>query len=114
MNPNELVPIPKCKAKFDYSAINKIPREMGCYALCNFNNDILYVGLAKNLLKRISQHLEDSKKQLLTKYGKAFWFYYLELESEKDIFRTERGWINQYLLKHGEFPPMNKMHSPVS
>lgn len=114
MKPSELVPMPVCKAKFDYSAINIIPKKMGCYALCSFNNDILYVGLANNLSKRIGQHLNDIKKLSLTKYGKSFWFYYLELKSEKDILRTERGWINQYLLKHGEFPPMNKIHSPVS
>lgn len=41
----------------------KTPSEIGCYLLKNEKDDILYIGKAKNLRKRISQHLQTNDEE---------------------------------------------------
>jgi len=110
---NELIPIPVNKLEFSYEKRKFIPQKYGCYVLTNFNNEILYIGLSDNLFQRVQKHLDSHEKNDLTKYGRAYWYYYMELDNEKQIYSTERGWLNLYELKHGELPPLNKNHSPI-
>jgi predicted GIY-YIG superfamily endonuclease len=114
MNVNKL--IPKCIAKneFTYKGLKNIPSKQGCYCITNINEDILYIGLATNLAQRSLQHIENPDKHLMTKYGCPYYFCYCLLDKNADIFKTERGWLNLYELEHGELPPYNKIHSPVS
>lgn len=114
MKVTELRPTPKDKTKFDFQGIRIVPEDMGCYVLTNFHCDIIYIGLATRLKQRALQHFDTEEKRGITKEGKAFWYFYIQLKDEKTIFRTERGWLNQYELAHGELPPLNKVHSPVS
>jgi len=90
-----------------------VPIGFGTYALCNFHDEVLYVGLANDLNRRIKEHLDSKEKTSVTAKGKAFWFYYLVLGNEREIFRTERGWLNQAELTEGDLPILNKIRSPV-
>lgn len=114
MKANDLQPEPNLKVKFDYQGIRNVPETCGCYVLANFHGEIIYLGLANNLKARALQHFDNEEKRGITMMGKSFWFFYIELEGEKMIYRTERGWLNQYELQHGVLPPLNKIHSPVS
>jgi excinuclease UvrABC nuclease subunit len=111
---DELRPVPTNKSKFDFQGIRVLPETMGCYVLSNFHGEIIYIGLAINLKQRALQHFDNPDKHGVTQEGKAYWFNYVMLKSEKLIYRTERGWLNQYELAHGCLPPLNKIHSPVS
>jgi|GEM_PF-755879 len=113
MNVKKLKPQPDKKVKFDFQGIRIVPEDMGCYVLTNFHGEIIYLGLAKKLKQRALQHFDNDEKRDLTEMGKSYWLFYIILENEKAMYRTERGWLNQYELQHGKLPPLNKIHSPV-
>ena len=114
MKVTELKPIPQIKLRFDFQGVRNVPQDIGCYVLANYHGEIIYIGLATKLKNRALQHFDSEEKRRVTKEGKAYWYLYITLEDEKSIYRTERGWLNQYELAHGELPPLNKIHSPVS
>ncbi len=95
------------KRKFDKYLSSK----SGCYALTTFDEDILYLGLTKNLKRRFNEHLDNPDKVNLTDNGRATRFFYLETE---DLELTERTWFNLYLQSEGKLPILNKIYSPVS
>lgn len=89
------------KAVFTQKHLKFIPDTCGCYVLTNINNITLYIGKTKNLRKRCEQHLNDKEKTSTTKYGKCFWFYYMEYENTE---RLERTWLNEFEIKTGKKP----------
>lgn len=106
-----LTPKPKDREFFRRDRHGFIPNISGCYLLVTFGGDILYIGLSTQLRTRFGNHLDDPLKRKLTKYGRAFFFYWMEtLELEK----IERTWLNQCELVDGKLPVLNKVNSPVS
>ena len=89
-----------------------MPPASGCYALCTFEGDILYVGLTANLNRRFFDHRETTEKRGETTRGRAFWFYYVECP-ETELAMIERSWINEHVELHGKRPILNKVDSPV-
>lgn len=113
MNVNELVPLPTTKVVFKHSIYKKIPKCAGCYVIATFDENILYIGLSKNLHERFQQHLENKEKTEPTINGKAVWFYF-SLYDPSNLPKLERTWLNQFVVIHGHRPIMNKVDSPIS
>ena len=112
MKVDRLVPKTSHRLQFHLRFQKFIPGVPGCYALTSFDDYVLYVGLTKNLQRRFIQHWDSSAKRGATNFGRAFWFYFLSC-AEKDLFRIERTWINEYMEIHGELPILNRVNSPV-
>ena len=106
-----LVPKPVKHETFKRHRERFVPEKSGCYVLTTFANDVLYVGLAKNLRSRMNNHLDSDEKTAPTALGRATYFYWLEcLEIEK----IERTWMNIHIQHEGVLPPLNTVYSPVS
>lgn len=112
MKVQQLEPKISRRVQFSFKDRKLVPRTAGCYALTNFEGDVLYVGLSDDLYRRFAQHRDTDEKRTATAHGKAFWFYYLTCSS-KDINRIERAWLNQHISVHGTFPILNKVSSPI-
>ena len=113
MKTEALVPYPDKRIEFSLQKAKFIPARPGCYVLTNFFNDIVYIGLSKNLNSRIKDHLDNKEKRQITANGLAYWFHYLLIDNEHNLNSVERGWLNQYELNYGELPALNKVHSPL-
>ena len=113
MKVDSLRPLPETRLEFSLSTWKFLPNALGCYVLTNYFNDILYIGLAKNISGRIRQHLANPAKTNQTEFGKAFFVYFIKVNDEFDLNRVERGWINMYELEVGKLPPLNSIHSPL-
>jgi len=108
----ELEPIPSVRIQFKHSYYKNVPNISGCYALTNYENDILYIGLSDNLQNRFLQHLDNPDKTSTTENGKVIWFHFLEYDII-NLPRLERTWLNKYEAFHGNKPILNKYNSPV-
>ncbi|WP_417911477.1 GIY-YIG nuclease family protein [Candidatus Electronema sp. TJ] len=80
--------------------------------ITNFSNEILYIGLSKNLKRRFCQHLESKEKTASGTYGRPSFFNYLLIE-ERLLEQIERTWIHQFKILHGHLPVLNKVSSPL-
>ncbi len=106
-----LVPQPVKHETFKRNRERFVPKKSGCYVLTTFANDVLYVGLTKNLRSRMNDHLDSDEKTAPTVLGRATYFYWIEgLEIEK----IERTWMNIYIQHEGILPPLNTKYSPTS
>jgi hypothetical protein len=114
MKVNNLKPNPIKKVNFEYAQLKLVPESLGCYVLCSYMNDIIYIGQAVNLRKRLLQHFDSEKRTEITEFGKIFYVFYIELKIFNDINTTERGWLTMHELETGSLPPLNKVRSPVS
>jgi hypothetical protein len=106
----QLLPMPKQFETFRRDRLRYIPQVGGCYALTTFSHDVLYVGLAIDLQRRMSEHLDTPLKRAPTRHGRAIFFFWLQTA---DLNRVERTWMNTYLQAEGRLPPLNKMYSPT-
>lgn len=111
MKVKELHPLPTKKVLFKFSSFKFLPKSSGCYAIANFLDDIIYIGLSENLFDRFQQHLNNSEKTGITENGRAIWFYFI-LKTE-NLEALERTWLNQYVAIHGMRPILNKIDSPI-
>jgi hypothetical protein len=111
MKVKDLVPLPTNKEAFRRAETRFIKDVAGCYVLANFDEEILYVGLAKNLRRRFVQHLDTAEKVAATALGRAVWFFWLECD---DLPKVERTWMNIHQLQHAKLPILNKVYSPTS
>ena len=109
----QLNPKPIEKIRFHLSAFKLVPQTSGCYVLTSPENNILYIGLAKNLYNRFRNHLNDTEKTKPTVDGKAHWFYYMDFDC-KNLEMLERTWIHQFEGIHSRKPILNKVSSPIS
>jgi excinuclease UvrABC nuclease subunit len=109
---SQLVPAVENRVEFSLKYRKFIPQAAGCYVLCTFELDVLYVGLTDNLHRRFFEHRETSEKREPTSIGMAFWFYFIECR-EPDLRLIERSWLNEHVELHGERPVLNKADSPV-
>ena len=113
MNVSELTPKPKIALLFRLSSFRQVPAIAGCYVLTTSGGLILYIGLSENLRVRFQQHLDNPEKTGTTEQGRAFLFHCLDCDNG-NLNQLERSWLNQYVVKHGSRPILNKMDSPVS
>lgn len=114
MKVDKLRPSPINKVNFEYTLLKALSQSLGCYVLCSYDHEIIYIGQAKNLRQRLLQHFDSSKLTEVTKFGKIFYAYYIELNEPNEINTTERGWLTMHELETGSLPPLNKVRSPVS
>lgn len=87
------------------------PEKSGCYVLTNFSKDIIYIGLTKNLQRRMNEHLDNPEKTSETKIGRPTFFFWLETT---ELNKLERTWLNIYIQNEGVLPELNKVYSPIS
>ena len=111
MNLDSLNPPPIQSEPFRRSRERFIPEVAGCYVLCTFEKIILYIGLAKNLRRRINQHLDSPAKTGVTTNGRAVLVYWLETV---ELNKIERTWLNIHLINDGRMPVLNSIYSPTS
>ena len=111
MKATALVPMPAQQDSFRRSRERFIPSTSGCYVLSTLDNDVLYIGLAKNLRRRFNQHLDNEQKTNVTELGAVIFFHWLETE---DITKVERTWMNIHEQKEGKLPILNSVFSPIS
>ena len=110
MNVDKLVPTPSRNEVFRRNRERFISAGSGCYVLTNFSQEVMYVGLAKNIRKRFTQHLDSPHKIAVTKMGKAIFFFWLETP---DTNKVERTWMNIHVLNEGILPILNGVYSPT-
>lgn len=111
MNVARLIPQPPCSETFKRNRTRFVPEISGCYSLTTFAGEVLYVGLTKNLRRRMEEHLDDETKIGLTPFGRAVRFFWLEHGEREKI---ERTWMNIHVQHEGRRPILNKVDSPVS
>ena len=112
MRITQLQPLPNCRVSFKRSEYKKVSTAPGCYVLTTFQGEILYIGKTdRSLDVRFQEHLGNSEKTQPTDEGKAFWFYFLEYESNK-IGVLEKTWVNAFVTTEGRLPLLNKISPP--
>jgi hypothetical protein len=111
MNIGCLKPRPQFKDSFILSREKFITEKSGCYVLTTFSGMVLYIGLAKNLRRRMREHLNNPEKTAQTSLGRAIFFQWFESD---DINKIERTWLNTHLEHEGVLPVLNKIYSPTS
>ncbi len=98
---------------FSHRGADFVPQKSGCYALTNASGDILYLGKAENLKRRMGDHLDDTEKTGMTPLGVASVFHYALCERGQ-LPSLETGWMNQFKMsENGKRPPLNKADPPV-
>lgn len=88
-----------------------LPGTAGCYVLTTFDGEVLYIGLASNLRRRIMQHLDSPQKTDTTPKGRAVMVHWLPTG---DIEKVERTWLETHIRHEAVLPVLNRIHSPVS
>jgi excinuclease UvrABC nuclease subunit len=111
MNISAISPNAQHYETFSRNRCKFVPQCSGCYVLTTFTNVVLYVGLAKNLRARMSDHLNDPEKNRETPLGRAVLFHWLETN---DTLVVERTWMNIHVQHEGKLPILNTVYSPVS
>ena len=110
MNVAELVPQPTHVETFRRSRERFVPEKPGCYVLTTFTRVLLYIGLATNLRRRMSNHLDSEAKIGATAFGRAALFLWIESD---EIQKIERTWMNIHIQHEGGLPVLNSVYSPV-
>lgn len=89
------------------------PPGAGCYVLTTFDGEVLYIGLATSLRRRIAQHLESPDKTALTPTGRAVLVHW-RMAGDLELEKLERTWLLIHEQHEGRLPVLNRVHSPVS
>lgn len=90
--------------------LNTLPFSSGVYLMKDKNNNIIYVGKAKNLKRRVNQYFDSREKNLKTNLlvENIYNFDYIITNSEYDALMLENNLIKKYqphyniLLKDGK------------
>lgn len=90
--------------------LNTLPSSSGVYLMKDKNNNVIYVGKAKNLKRRVNQYFDTREKNLKTELlvDNIFNFDYILTNSEFDALMLENNLIKKYqphyniLLKDGK------------
>ncbi len=78
-----------------------LPSEPGCYLMQNENEDIIYVGKAKNLKNRVKSYFTGAHNQKTTRLVSEIRdFSYVLTNSERESLILESNLIKQYLPKY--------------
>jgi excinuclease ABC subunit C len=93
--------------------VDSLPNKPGIYQYFNVNNEIIYIGKAKNLKKRVSSYFinnhNSNKTNILVK--KIAYLKYIIVETEEDALLLENNLIKKHqprynvLLKDGKTYP---------
>lgn len=110
MNIEDLRPQPRFSETFKRNRQRFVPEKSGCYVLTTFGRVVLYIGLAKNLRRRMNDHLDNEAKTGVTPLGKATFFFWVEAD---DIEKIERTWMNIHIQHEGGLPVLNSVYSPI-
>lgn len=112
MRADELLPPVEGSVQFSWATIGQVPEFTACYVLAAHDRTILYIGQARNLSRRIRQHLGDSDKRQDTAWGMARRLYFKSCSSN-ELSQLERTWVVAFVLANGgELPPFNKIQPP--
>lgn len=112
MRADDLRPAPEESVLFSWAAIGQVPEYATCYVLAAHDTTILYIGQARNLSRRIRQHLDDPDKRQETAWGTVHWLYFRKCSSN-ELSQLERAWVTAFVLANGgELPPFNKIQPP--
>lgn len=79
--------------------------------LSSFDRTVIYIGLSKNIRRRMNEHLDNPEKTGETPLGRAIFFYWLE---DAELNKIERTWLNIHIQHEGALPILNSIYSPVS
>lgn len=90
--------------------LNALPLSSGVYLMKDKDNNVIYVGKAKNLKRRVNQYFDSREKNLKTQLlvENIFNFDYILTNSEYDALMLENNLIKKYqphyniLLKDGK------------
>ncbi|HEX2787285.1 MAG TPA: GIY-YIG nuclease family protein [Ignavibacteria bacterium] len=76
------------------------------YILANKSNEVLYIGVTNNLLRRIIEHKQKTIKGFSYQYNTDRLIYYeqferveLAIEREKQLKKWNRSWKNELIEK---------------
>ena len=112
MKISDLIPPANLLARFERLPLLLLPASPGCYVIANFNKEIMYVGQSDNIRRRLAEeHLFDKRIAGKTILGVAFYAAVL-LEVEHKLDALETGWINEYRIRHGKLPLLNRISPP--
>ncbi len=94
--------------KFNLSELKNIPNKPGCYLWKDINNQVIYIGKAKNLNKRMNQYFNKINNNRINKLVDSIHsFDYIVTLNENDALILENNLIKKYqprfniLLKEG-------------
>lgn len=89
-----------------YTDLNKVPYDKsGIYFIYNMEKELMYIGIAKMLKKRIIQHFNGGSNTV--SYSKDFKYFSLIYESDPDL----RSLFELYFIQEYK-PPFNKVRNP--
>lgn len=101
---------PTERVAFKLRSARKVPNVSGCYILTSAYRDILYIGRAVNIHRRLLGHLDNKLKTNPTSCPPPRYFYYL---STDEIEKLEDKWLRIYQAKEGLLPPLNKIQASM-
>ena len=84
------------------SRLKSISDSPGVYLMKNIEGDIIYVGKAKNLKKRVSQYFSNKKTDIKTEHlvSKIKDFETIVVNNEVEAFLLENNLIKNYKPKY--------------
>jgi hypothetical protein len=112
VNVNDLVPCIEQTVAFDLYVLSRSADCTGCYCLTNAAREVLYIGQARVVQRRLIQHFDSAKRSALTVHGRislASW----RVAHIAELDRLERGWLETACLRDGQLPLMNRIAAPV-
>lgn len=81
--------------------IETLPNNPGCYQMYDKNNQIIYVGKAKNLKKRVSQYfLRPQSGKVFEMVRNVDYFDYIITKNESEAFILEFNLIHKHMPKY--------------
>ncbi|MHC1708408.1 MAG: excinuclease ABC subunit UvrC [Bacteroidales bacterium] len=97
------MPAEKKKAKEFELVLKTLPHKPGVYQYYDDKGEIIYVGKAKDLKKRVSSYFTKENQG----YGKVFWMVkriadirFIVVDTEQDAFLLENNLIKKYLPRY--------------
>ena len=94
--------------KFDVSSLTNVPHKPGCYLWKNEKNEVIYIGKAKDLNKRMHQYFNKSQSNRIYKLtNQITGFDYIVVDDENEALVLENNLIKTHkpkfniLLKEG-------------
>lgn len=88
--------------RFSLKDYNKVPESAGIYRFCNADGQIIYIGKAKHLKRRVSSYFTKNDRPPKTErmLGDAAWFEVTPVQSEFEALILEAQLIRQYKPKY--------------
>ena len=106
MKLRELAQVGWHKIGFRSGFLVNAPETPGCYVIANIYEEILYIGKAANIRRRMSNHLGDPNKQQAGSFGASSWFFYKRVPAN-ETDATEQRLLSAYKFNEGVLPPLN-------